>query len=129
MESALLLWKACCLFWIRSFKCFIIQGACVFMGTFLTGIIRSRPVYITCSKTQSNSLLVLKELSNRGQSNEHRYLPVSAFWLGCRLRLKFNLSGPGQYPLFSSEARQIWYCDQIEQKVERSAVCCCDCAS
>lgn len=91
--SLLLLWKACCLFWIRSFKCFIIQGACVFMGTFLTGIRRSRPVYITCSKTQSNSLQVLKELSNRGQSNEHRYLPVSAFWLGCRLRLKFNLSG------------------------------------
>ena len=93
MESAPLLWKACCLFWIRSFKCFIIQGACVFMGTFLTGIRRSRPVYITCSKTQSNSLQVLKELSHRGQSNEHRYLPVSAFWLGCRSRLKLNLSG------------------------------------
>lgn len=54
---------------------------------------RSRPVYITCSKTQSNSLQVLKELSDRGQSNEHRYLPVSAFWLGCRSRLKLNLAG------------------------------------
>ena len=93
-ESALLLRKACCLFRIRSFKRCVIQGASrVFIRTFLTGIRRSRPVCITCSKTQRNSSQVSRELSNKGQSNEYSYLAISAFRLGCRSRLRTNLSG------------------------------------
>ena len=64
----------------------------MFIRTFLTGIRRSRPVCITCSKTQSNSSQVSGELSNKGQSNEHRYLPTSALRLGCRSRLRINFS-------------------------------------
>ena len=90
-ESAPLLRKACCLFRIRSVKFCVIQGASrVFIRTFVTGIRRSRPVCITCPKTQSNSSQVSRELSNKGQSNEH--LPISAFRVGCRSRLRMNLS-------------------------------------
>ena len=64
----------------------------MFIRTFLTGIRGSRPVCITCSKTQSNSSQVSRELSNKGQSNDHRYLPISAFRLGCRSRLRMNFS-------------------------------------
>ena len=52
----------------------------MFIRTFVTGIRRSRPVCITCSKTQSNSSQVSGKLSNKGQSNEHIYLPISALF-------------------------------------------------
>ena len=64
----------------------------MFIRTFLTGIKTSRPVCIICSKIQSNSSQVSRELSNKGQSDEHRYLPISALRLDCRSRLGMNLS-------------------------------------
>ena len=59
---------------------------------------------ISCSKTQSNSSQVSRELSDKGQSNERRYLPISAFRLGCRSRLRMNFSEA--VPRFS---HQRWY--------------------
>ena len=59
---------------------------------------------ISCSKTQSNSSQVSRELSDKGQSNEHRFLPISAFRLGCRSRLRMNFSEA--VPRFS---HQRWY--------------------
>ena len=48
---------------------------------------------ITFSKTLSKASQLSKGPSNEGQSNEHRYLPISAFRLGRRSRLRMNLSG------------------------------------
>lgn len=60
----------------------VMQGtSTVFIRTFLTSIRRSRPVCITFSKTQRKSSQFSRELNNKGQSNEHRYLPISAFRL------------------------------------------------
>ena len=64
----------------------------MFIRTFLIGIRGSRPVCITCSKTQSNSSQVSGKLSNKGQSNEHIYLPISAMRLSCRSRLRIKFS-------------------------------------
>lgn len=66
----------------RGFTRVIMQGtSTVFIRTFLTSIRRSRPVCITFSKTQRKSSQFSREPNNKGQSNEHRYLPISAFRL------------------------------------------------
>ena len=78
---------------------------------------------ITSSKTLSKASQLSREANNKDQSKKDRYLPISAFRLGHKSRWRMNLSRAEHNFLAKAETDIVYiYCDQIDQRVERSVV-------